>query len=106
MQVELKEGFQYKGRLVKHYEVVRKPVVRDRIEGVLFSEEKFGKEVPDVVATYIISKCGKFEGEEIPAEFLLDNLSLEDARILIRAVENFRASQKGSKEDSQNPNRG
>jgi len=106
MKVNLPDGFQYKGRLIKSYEVVRKPVIRDRIEGVLFSEEKFGKEVPDVVAVYIISKCGKFDGEEIPVEFLLENLSIEDARILIRAVENFRPTEKGFKEGSQTPNGG
>ena len=100
MKVNLSDGFQYKGRFIKTYEVVRRPVIRDRIEGVLFSEEKFGKEVPDVVAVYIISKCGKFDGEEIPVEFLLENLSIEDARILIRAVENFRPTEKGSKEGS------
>ena len=106
MKVNLTDGFQYKGRFIKSYEVVRKPVIRDRIEGVLFSEEKFGKEVADVVAVYIISKCGKFDGEEIPVEFLLENLSIEDARILIRAVENFRPTEEGSKESSQTPNGG
>jgi len=106
MEVRLQDGFQYKGRFINTYKILRKPVVRDRIEGVLFSEERFGKEVPDVVAIYIISKVGKFDGEEISAEFLLDNLSLEDARLLIRAVENFRPSQKGSESGSQNPTKG
>jgi hypothetical protein len=96
MKVELRDGFQYKGHLIRTYEILRKPVIKDRIEGALFSEEKFGKEVPDVVAIYIISKVGKFEGKEIPVEFLLDNLSIDDARILIQAIENFRPSQKGS----------
>jgi len=106
MKVKLTEGFQYKGRWISSYDVIRRPVIRDRIEGVLFSEEKFGKEIPDVVAIYIISKCGRFDGEEIPVEFLLDNLSLEDARLLIRAVENFRPPQKGSKEGSQDSQSG
>ena len=106
MKVQLTEGFQYKGRWISSYEVIRRPVIRDRIEGVLFSEEKFGKEIPDVVAIYIISKCGMFDGEEIPVEFLLDNLSLEDARLLIRAVENFRPSRESSAEGSQNPQSG
>ena len=106
MKVKLTEGFQYKGRWISSYEVIRRPVIRDRIEGVLFSEEKFGKEIPDVVAIYIISKCGRFDGEEIPVEFLLNNLSLEDARLLIRAVENFRPSQRGSTEGSQDSQSG
>jgi len=101
MKVQLTEGFQYKGRWISSYEVIRRPVIRDRIEGVLFSEEKFGKEIPDVVAIYIISKCGKFDGEEIPVEFLLDNLSLEDARLLIRVLENFCSTKRGSKAGSQ-----
>jgi hypothetical protein len=100
MEVQLKDGFQYKGHLIRTYEILRKPIIRDRIEGALFSEEKFGKEVPDVVAIYIIAKVGKFDGEEIPVEFLLDNLSIDDARILIQAIENFRSSEKGSGGDS------
>ncbi len=90
--MKLNIGFTYKGRKVKSFEIKRRPTIADRVRAVQFSRNKFGDDVEDAVACYLISELCEFEGEKVPAEFLLENMDYEDFVLVWEEVTKFRPS--------------
>ena len=103
MKIELSVGFTYMGKEVKSCEIKRRPVVADRVQAVLFSKSKFGEELEDAIACYLISKLCTFEGKEIPAEFLLENMDYEDMIAVWEKLVKFRSSPQIHQKSDQNP---
>ncbi len=101
--MELSAGFTYKGRKIKSFEIRRRPTIADRVRAVQFSRNKFGDDVEDAVACYLISELCEFEGEKVPAEFLLENMDYEDFVLVWEEVTKFRPSDKARKEAGEVP---
>jgi hypothetical protein len=96
--MKLPSGFIWQGKKVKECEIKRRPTVADRVKAVLFSKSKFGEEVEDAVACYLISELCEFEGKKIPAEFLLENMDYEDMVVVWEQVVKFRPPSQVSEE--------
>jgi len=99
----LSVGFTYKGRKIKSFEVKRRPTIADRVRAVQFSRSKFGDEIEDAVACYLISELCEFEGEKVPAEFLLENMDYEDFVIVWEEVTKFRSGDEAREETGEVP---
>lgn len=96
--MELSVGFAYRGREVRRFEVKKRPTIADRVKAVQFSRSKFGDDVEDAVACYLISELCEFEGEKVPAEFLLENMDYEDFVLVWEEVSKFRPPDKTREE--------
>lgn len=101
--MKLNIGFTYKGRKVKSFEIKRRPTIADRVRAVQFSRNKFGDDVEDAVACYLISELCEFEGEKVPAEFLLENMDYEDFVLVWEEVTKFRPPDQAREEAGEVP---
>ncbi len=101
--MKLSVGFTYRGREVKSFEVKKRPTISDRVKAVQFSRSKFGDDVEDAVACYLISELCEFGGEKVPAEFLLENMDYEDFVLVWEEVSKFRPADKAHQEAGEVP---